>query len=983
MENLLFKTKYIKYYLTAILILVFVPGNVMNIPLSDDKGVWVFNVLKDMTLDEKIGQLFVLRAQSDWGEKDAKFFESQIEKYNIGGIIFFKGNILDQGKLTNRFQSVSKIPLLVALDAEWGLGMRLSDGISFPRQMTLGAISDNELVYKMGLEIGRQLKRLGVDINFAPVADINTNPDNPVIYDRSFGDNASNVAEKSVSYMKGLQDAGVIACAKHFPGHGSTIVDSHLDLPKIDKSAQEILDFEIMPFKSLIDNGVKSVMAAHLQIPSLDNTKNIPASLSSKIIGGILRDSLNFDGLVITDAMEMKGVSSYFSSGEASVLAFLAGNDILELPDNIAKAFDGIKKAVKKGRISESRLDKSVKRILMAKYDQGYSNYKPVVTDRLDEDINSPGAYVLKSRLYENSLIALGNKSSYIPVLPEEYDDKIAILSLGLSENTIFESRIKSYFDPEILNAPLLMDDGTANKLFNKLKEYDKIIVCLYGLNKKSSLNFGLSSSSLNLLNELNKKTHLYVVNFNTPYALSLFDDNYCILQAFENDQSAQEAAAQAILGVETISGKLPVMVSHDFKFGDGQIINKSSVLGYSLPERVGIDGQKLNFKIDSIADILIKDGSAPGCQVLVARKGRIVFEKCYGYTDYTQNEKVVEDDLYDLASMTKVLATDMAIMKLYDEKKINIFNKVTDYIDNGLKNSNKSDLIIIDLLSHHAGLTPWIPAYKSTLDTINGEIFPSPKYYSKIYSDEFNTKVAEDMYLRRDYKDTIWQKIIDSPVKPKGNYKYSDLGLIIMKEMVEKVTDTTLDDFVSENFYKPLGLKHTTFNPWMKFPISEIAPTEEDKYWRNQTIRGSVHDMWAAMSGGVSGHAGLFSDSRDIARLSQMMLNGGFYGNKRYFDYSTVYLFTTRYYLSSRRGIGWDMKELDKNKDCNISELATPSTYVHYGFTGTCVWIDPQNELIYIFLSNRTFPTMDNNKLEKKLSTKIQTAIYESIIDN
>ena len=973
-----------KLYLTTVLIFIFVTANVMNIPIPNERESWAYSKLKQMTLDEKIGQLFILRAQSDWNEADISFLESQIKKYQIGGVAFFKGNIKNQAILTNRFQSASKIPLLIALDAEWGLGMRLEDGIAFPKQMTLGAITDNDLIYKMGIEIGRQLKRLGVDINYAPVADINTNPENPIIYDRSFGDNIDNVSQKAVSYMKGLQDAGIIACAKHFPGHGSTNIDSHLDLPKIKSSKQEIYNFEIIPFKAMVENGVRSIMTAHLAVPALDKAKNRPASLSAKITNGILRDSFNYHGLIITDALEMKGVSSFHNSAEAAVMAFEAGNDLLELPENFEKAFEGVKKALNKGKISSDYLDKAVMRILIAKYDQGYYNYKPVKIENIKSDINTPQAYILKNNLYKKSLSALGNHSFYIPILPQDYTKKIAILSIGEINNTIFQSRFRSYMDVELVNTSLKITENEVENIFNKLKDYDKVIICLHNLGRNEITKFGLSTSALKLIYSLNKKTQTYIVNFSTPYALSLLDADYCILQAYENDQSAQENAAQALLGVETIEGRMPVSASAYYHFGTGISIHSESVIGYDIAENVGIDGKKLNFKIDSIANILINDGSAPGCQVLVARRGKIIFEKCYGYTDYRKTQKVEIEDLYDMASVTKVMSTNMAVMKLYSDKKINIFENVSKYLDKGIGNSNKSNLKIIDALSHHAGLAAWIPAYKNTLDTINGKILPSKRYYSDKFSNQFDTKVAENLYLRKDYKDTLWRKLLDSPMNPRGKYKYSDLGLIIIKEMVENVTKQHLDKYVDEYFYKPLGLMHTTYKPLEKFKSENIVPTEDDKYWRNQILRGDVHDMWAAMIGGVSGHAGLFSNARDLARLSQMMLNGGYYGNTRFFDYPTVYTFTTRFYISTRRGIGWDMKELDKNKDCNISELATPSTYGHYGFTGTCVWIDPENELIFVFLSNRTFPTMVNNRLgTENYRPKIQSAIYESIIDN
>lgn len=973
-----------KSYLTIVLVFVFVTANVMDFPLPDERETWAYNKMLQMSVDEKVGQLFILRVHSDWSNKDLDFIEKDIKKYQIGGIAFFQGTITDQVNITNRFQKSAKIPMFIAIDAEWGLGMRLKDGISFPKQLTLGAVSDNKLIYSMGLEIGRQLKRIGVNINYAPVADINNNPENPVINDRSFGENKYNVSEKTLAYMKGLQAAGIIACAKHFPGHGYADVDSHLDLPVLGLSRERFKDVELLPFRTLIKNDVKSIMTAHLQIPSFDNRRHRPSSLSKKIVNGILRDSLNYEGLIMTDALAMKGVAGYYNSGEAAVEAFLAGNDILELPENLHKAFDAVKKAVHKGKISRDRLEKSLMRILLAKYDQGYYLYKPVNTSNLIKEINTPDALALKENLYRKSVTVLGNKFSFLPLLPEDYGRKIAVLSLGSDDNTVFQKRFSTYCSNNNYNAPLQLSNSRKEELLTELEKFDRVIIGLHNFKKRSNENFGLSGNVVELISELNKKTTVCLAVFGTPYCLQIFNDEICTVLAYENDVFAQDMAAQAILGAFEINGKLPVSIPGSFSAGAGEDIGWAKVIGYSMPEYVGVNGDFLNKNIDRLAQELIDSSAAPGCQILVAKNGNIIFEKCYGYFTYDSSGVVKPENIYDLASVTKVLSTNLAVMKLHDEQRLSIFNKISDYLDNGVRDSNKKDISIIDALSHHSGLAPWLPVYKSTFDTINGIPVPSEQYYRNAPNDLFSVRVGDNMYMRKDFIGTMWLKLLNSPVNPRGKYKYSDLGLIMVKEMVEKITGLPLNEYVDLNFYKPLGLKHTTYKPLEKFSKNSIIPSENDNYWRKQIVCGYVHDMYADMLGGVSGHAGLFSNSRDMARLGQMMINGGIYGNKRYFNYPTVYTFTTRFYISTRRGIGWDMKELDKNKECNMSELASPSTYGHYGFTGTGIWIDPENELIYIFLSNRTFPTMENNKLSTlNFRPKIQSVIYESIKTN
>ena len=943
---------------------------------------WAYNKIKHMTLDEKVGQLFVLRAQSNWKEKDIKYLENIIKKYQIGGVAFFKGTAERQVELTNRFQKLVDIPLFIAMDAECGLGMRLKDAIKFPMQLTLGAVQDNNLIFDMGAEIGRELNRIGVNLNYAPVVDINNNPANPIINDRSFGENKKNVAAKGYAYMKGLQGRNIIACAKHFPGHGYTDVDSHKDLPVLNLDMDRLWNVELFPFRLLVDGGVKSIMTAHLHIPAIDNRKNRPTSLSAKAIKGILRDSLHFDGLVVTDALGMKAVTKYFSPGKAAVEAFLAGNDVLELPEDFKKAFNAIKKAVLNGTISQDRLDASLLRILMAKFNSGLLQFKEIDTADILKDINTGEALALKEDLYRNAVTFLGKSAETLPLLPEEYMSKIAVVSIGSNKPTSFQDRFATYFDGDNYNLPLKINAKEAKRYLKLLKDYDRVVVGLHNYKKRADVNFGFGDELLKMLSQLNKDTKLTLALFGTPYALKKFDKSYSIVMAYENDQLAQDMAAQAILGVFDVKGILPVTASADFKEGDGSTVLKAGVMGYAVAEHTGINGDSLQVKIGRIVQEMFDSAAAPGCQIVVAKDGNIIYDKCFGYWTYDLKRKVTPDDLYGLASVTKVMATTMSVMKLQDEGKMSVFDKFSKYKLPGIDTSNKKDVVIMEAMAHHAALTPWIPVYRYTLDTINGKVVRPRRYYRSKPEGDFTVKIADNMYLRKDYRDTMWKYLLDSPLLPEKKYKYSDLGLIMTKEVVEKVFGMPEDVYVEKNFYNPMGLKHTMYNPLRRFSKSQVAPSEKDDYWRMQIVQGYVHDMWAGMLGGVSGHAGLFSNARDLSRLLQMVLNGGVYGGKRFFHYPTIYLFTTRYKNSTRRGIGWDMKELDKTKECNISELASPSTFGHYGFTGTCAWADPENKIVYVFLSNRTFPTMKNRKMYKyNFRSKIQSAIYESMI--
>jgi beta-glucosidase-like glycosyl hydrolase/CubicO group peptidase (beta-lactamase class C family) len=969
-----------KCYLTTVLIFIFVTANVMNIPLSDDSKTWAYNKMLEMSDDEKIAQLFILRANSDWDEKNLRFLESIITKHQIGGLLFFQGNMTAQANLTNRFQGGSKIPMFIAMDAEWGAGMRLKDGISFPRQMTLGAIADNELIYKMGREIGRQLIRMGVHITFSPVADINDNPDNPVIGDRSFGERKEHVASKALSYMKGLQDAGIIACAKHFPGHGNSSVDSHFELPVLNHSTQRLNDVELVPFKMLIENDVKSIMTAHLRIPALDKRKNRPASLSYPITSTLLRDSFNYRGLIITDGLDMKGVTDHFEHGDASVEAFLAGNDLLLLPANFQRAFEGMKKAVQQGKVSAQRLEASLMRILMAKFDLGLYDFQPIKTEGLLADINTNEALALKEDLYRKSMTAIGRKFALLPVLPEEYNSKIAIVSIGSTSKTGFQNRFGSYLDASFFNIPLHLTSEKAIELIRELGKFDRVVIGLHDIRGSKKNHYGISHNVVEMINQLNKRTKLCVTLFGTPYALNLFAEELCIIVAYENDEIAQDMAAQAILGVSNINGQLPVSIAEKFNAGDGFNIPNARILGYSIPENTGIDGVRLATKIDSIVDEMIKTSVTPGCQIVVAKNGKIVFERSYGHFTYDSSRTVRNDDIYDLASITKTMATTLALMKLFDENKIDLNKKISGYMDKGLRKSDKRDIRIIDAMTHYSGLVPSIPSYRLSLDTLDGQFILSKDHYRRFPDKNFSVKVADNIFLHKDYIDTMWARILNSNLNNPAGYQYSDIGLLIIGEMIEKISGTSLDKYVDKHFYTPMGLRNTAFNPLSKLSKNRIAPTEDDQYWRQQIVHGHVHDMLAAMFGGVAGHAGLFSNARDLAVLGQLMLNRGLYGNTKYFDQKTTEIFTTRLEQSTRRGIGWDMKELNSDRRLNMSEYASPSTYGHIGFTGTCIWIDPENELIFVFLSNRTYPDMKNNKLHSRnYRPRIHSAIYQS----
>lgn len=953
----------------------------INTSSNDLANTWAGTKMAGMTLEEKIGQLFMIQAYSDKGDQHVNMLLRTIDKYKIGSVAFFQGTPDKQAEITAKLQKNSRIPLLIAMDAEWGPGMRLKNTISYPKAMTLGAIQDNKLIYNMGKEIAYQLKRLGVHINFAPVADLNSIPDNPIIHNRSFGDDKREVSRKAFAYMKGMQDAGLIACVKHFPGHGSTRKDSHKTLPIISKTRQEMYDYELFPFKYLINQGVKSVMVGHLHVPSLDNRANRPASLSDKIIEGILRNEFGYKGLVMTDALDMAGVAGHFSQGDIEVEAFLAGNDVLTVTRNFEKAFNSIRNAIGKGKITQQRLNASVSRILIAKFEAGLFFAPEIRTEGVTKDVNNKKAIAIKQELYAHALTYFPGKNPVLPI-EEPWTKKVAVVTIGSQQMTTFQERIDDFADARHFNYPSLPKSDVQSKLVKQLELFDAIVIQVLKMNNSPAGNYGVSAGLVRLIRNISGKKPAITVLFGTPYSLRPFTVDDDVLLAFEPDPMMQDMAAQALFGAIPVQGRLPVNVNSYFLRASGFSLPQMKILSYLMPENACMSSDTLD-RIRLLAEDLIREKAAPGCQILVVRNGAIVFDEVFGYQDYTKQQPVRHDDIFDLASVTKIMATTLAAMKLFEEEKIDLFESVGRYVKKLPPESKVSELDLIDILAHHSGLKAWIPFYQMTVDTLpDKKLSPSKKIYSSIEKPGFKVKVADNLYMRNDYLDTIKYLIYAGELGKKGEYVYSDLGFYIMKDIIEQTTGITLDQYVKQNLYDPLGLKRTCFNPLEKFDKSYIPPTESDDYFRMQEVKGYVHDMGAAMLGGVSGHAGLFSTSRELAVLMQMLLNKGVYGKKRYFKPQTVYTFTTRFNKSTRRGIGFDMKELDPLKNKNMSHFASPSTFGHLGFTGTCVWADPEQQLIYIFLSNRTYPTMHNDKLVKKdYRARIQSLIYRSVV--
>lgn len=957
-----------------------VVSQTQNPLLSEDayeQEKWVDSVYKAMPIKEKIGQLFMVQVFSNKkSKKDKNKILNLINQHKIGGIIYSKGDPVSQANLNNELQSISKIPLLIGMDAEWGLSMRLKNTFSFPWNMTLGAIEDDKLIEQTGKQLGEHCKRIGVHFNFAPVVDINTNPKNPIIGNRSFGEDKFNVTRKSLAFMKGMQGAGVLANAKHFPGHGDTDQDSHKTLPTVNFDEYRIDDVELYPYKKLIDQGLSSVMVAHLNIPSLEPREGFPSSISENIVTNILKLNLGFKGLIFTDALDMKGASNFSAPGDIDLQAFLAGNDVLLISEDVPTAVNKIKEAYDKGKISEKRLAHSVKKILMAKYKVGLHNYEPIKTENLVKDLNRVEDKILYEQLLENAITVLKNKNDLLPIRHIE-TKTMAYVKLGDDNGDSFYNELKKYGKVDIVEGDDIKD------VLHKLKAYNTVIIGFHRSNASPWKAHKFSDKELSWVKQIARKHRTILDIFVKPYALldvEKIDNIESIVVSYQNSEIAQQKSAQLIFGAIAAKGKLPVSIGDDFPPGTGVTYNSLFRLGYTIPERVGIDSNKL-YKIDSIAKYAINAEMTPGCQIVVARKGKVFYSKNFGKHTYEGDEKVRFNDVYDVASVTKIVSTLPLIMELVDKRIVSLDTKLKTMLPE-YKGTNKENVTIKKMLSHYAQLKPWIPFYYATIDSVTQE--PLEKYYKKKRDRKFNSRVAKDLYIRRDYSDSIHQLIVESELLENLRYRYSDLPYYILKEYLEDYYGMPLDELVQSHIYEPLGANYTTYNPTDKLKEEDIIPTEIDDYFRHQTIHGYVHDMGAAMLDGVGGHAGVFSNANDIAKIMQMYLQKGYYGGKRYFRPKTFDKFNTCYFCEddNRRGVGFDKPQL--GEDGPTCGCLSKKSFGHSGFTGTYAWADPEEEVVYVFLANRTYPThKTRNKLARTgIRTKIQQAIYDSIIN-
>jgi beta-N-acetylhexosaminidase len=934
---------------------------------------WVDSIYNQMTFEEKVGQLFMVAAYSNKDTIHTKAIEKLIKDYKIGGLIFFQGGPGRQARLTNKYQSLSKVPLFIGIDAEWGMNMRLDSTFRYPFNMTLGAIKNLDLIQRVGKSMAQESKRMGVHFNFAPVLDINTNPKNPIIGYRSFGENKVNVTDHAIALMKGAQGQGVFSTGKHFPGHGDTSTDSHSSLPVVTASLDHLEKVELYPYKRMFDEGLVSVMVAHLYVPSLEPREGYPTSISHHVVTDVLKGELGFEGLVFTDALNMKGASNFKRPGDIDLEAFLAGNDILLFAENVPLAVEKLCLAKQDSLYDEDRLAESVKKILRYKFKAGLQHVTPVEVAHLDADMNTPENDALKYEMYENAITVVKNEHDFLPL--KKLNQRIAYVKLGDDSQVPFLTTLQKYTDVIEVN------ETNKDSLVSQLSGFDTVIIGYHKSDKTWWKAPELSDYELDIIESIASTKNVILDCFAKPYSLSKirnFDKIKSVIVSYQNGEVPQEVSAELIFGAIASKGKLPVSINSMYKAGDGLVTEKLNRLGFTTPEAVGMSSEKLK-KIEAYAQKAIQGKMAPGMQILVARKGKVIYQKSFGTKTYDSSDKVTNTDLYDVASLTKMVSTLPNVMLQYDKKKVNLQTTLGELLP-AFKNSNKQQISFKELLSHYGRLQAWIPFYKATLDTANK---PMDKYYKKVATPGFSKRVSDSLFIRDDFQDTIMSKIIKSPLIDKKEYKYSDFTFIILKQYLEKTTGKSLDQLATENFYASLGMNNTGYNPLLRFPKERIVPTEIDTYFRHDTLQGYVHDMEAAMEGGVGGHAGIFSNAMDLAKMMQLYLQKGTYGNQTYFSEATFTDFNTCWYCTegNRRGLGFDKPQLGKEgPTCGCVSM---SSFGHTGFTGTMAWADPATDIVYIFLSNRTYPgTSSINKLSKEnIREDIQKVIQEAII--
>ena len=974
---------------------------------------WADSLLKTLSFKQMVGQTLMIPAWSRSLKTDTNIIKA-IKNQEVGGIIFFQGSPYAQAYLQNYYQQLSKLPLLISIDGEWGLSMRLNQVKKFPFQMTLAASKDPLFCYHVGYAIGLQCRRMGVFLNYAPDVDVNTNPENPIIGFRSLGDNPETISLLAKEISRGMEDAGVYSCAKHFPGHGNTKTDSHKELPIVDHN-EESLEFEIEPFIKMIDQNVKSIMIGHLCVPFLDSTANLPASLSRKIVNDLLINKLNYNGLIITDALNMKGITSHYKPEIAAVKALIAGNDILCFPENLEAILQKAVEYKDSGLLDSVQIARSVRKILIAKHQLKLNENRYVETENLQKDLDA---------IFTDFEKNVSKNSTNLRKSPDEYARKSVLVlnnhTLPLTQHTTSVINVLTYgadIPYEFLNQisnyhkfNWIKFDGTNTQLDSVLN--------LRKINIKSSPLIVVNSSqplwgersrrmSTNLdlfFKRDSLPLNTVLVQLGNLYAIKNLPKKYTVVIGHENGDAFQRACADLIFGEFQATAILPAKISETWTTKDlSQLPEVNKYFPYTHPQELGFKYRD-QIQTKNYLNSLIEKNVATAIQLLVLKNGQVINEFNVGYNPTDSMGKILQkpiggEHIFDLASITKVASTTLAMMKLYDKIKYKLHVPIKKYWEDAEKYP-WGILSIEDFLTHRSGLPAFLPltekikkdntlkisnTYKIVIDTINSD------------TQFFTLQLSDSCFIEKRFSDSVWKWTTTTQPNNVYTYKYSDLNMIILAKWIEHVTQMPLDSFVETHFYKPMGLTKLTYKPLEKGLRKFVLPSGIDTIWPRRTIRGIVHDPSAALLGGVSGNAGLFGNSRDLAKIMQMLIDEGEFQGKQYLSSSTIKLFTrTHYnklYPNNYRGLGFDKPNGYPNHQksapgssghvsaSNIFDDAPESLFGHSGFTGTWAWADPDKDLVFIFLSNRTYPNDHNTTLIKEgIRGKLLKMYYDDL---
>lgn len=955
---------------------------------------WVDSVMNKLTLKEKVGQLFIYTIAPVDTKRNQILLKDAVDTYKVGGLLFSGGKMQSQAELTNQAQRMAKIPLMITFDGEWGLAMRLRGTPVFPRNMVLGCIQDNRLIYEYGREMARQCRQLGVQVNFAPVADVNINPKNPVINTRSFGEDPVRVADKVVAYASGLEGGGVLSVCKHFPGHGDTDVDSHKALPVLPFTRERLDSVELYPFKEAIRAGLSGMMVGHLQVPVIEPVGGLPSSLSRNIVYDLLTEEFAFKGLIFTDALAMKGVSG---NGNVSLQALKAGNDMVLAPRNLKEEIAAVLEAIEKKELTREDIENKCRKVLTYKYVLGLSKKPFVQISGLGQRINTPQTRDLIRRLNLAAVTVLNNKDQVLPLHADKAHE-IALLEVGdAGETNALAEQMSQYASLVRFRLRPGMAEVENKKLRDSLATYQRVIVAVSEQRLAPYQPFFAKFAPKNPV----------VYLFFTPGKMMMqihraVSHASAVLLGHSPNEEVQRRVADVLFAKASADGRLSASLGGLFKAGAGVTITPKTPLHF-IPEEYGLSSSILH-RIDSIALDGIRQGAYPGCQIVVLKEGHVMVDKTFGTHTGKGSARVQPTDIYDLASLSKTTGTLLALMKLYDKGRFNLTDRISDYLP-FLERTNKKDITIQELLYHQSGLPSGIVFYREAIDedSYEGRLFmprkdarhplqlgtstwANPKFaFKKEYvvsskTEDYTLQICDNLWLNPSFFKEIERKIVEAPMKPK-TYRYSDIGFILLRLIVEKLSGMPMDIYLQREFYDPMGLGRTGYLPLHRYPKSEIVPSSIDRFLRKTTLQGFAHDEATAFQGGVSGNAGLFSNAREVAQVYQMLLNGGELNGRRYLSKETCQLFSTSVSKISRRGLGFDKPDVQNPGKSPCGSHAPAKVFGHTGFTGTCAWADPVNGLVYVFLSNRIYPDVLNRKLGRlKIREQIQDVIYEAM---